>query len=280
MGTKITYKSLGHSPEEDYKNVIKKLNRENKVISKRKELDEIIRDPNTFLLQLGKKDLYSVNKLKYKNESFLMREGNPVTYYYSIAYDTLPQLDNFRLSLLDNIKGEKSNYQKLIEICFSNVFKCSTIIVTFSFLALEAFINQCIPDNIKIQHGKKIIDKVNIQRYKSFNEKFEYIIPSITKKNFKEAHPKRFATILEIKRLRDDIIHLKENRTQSLVAYEEIYNHLLNIDSKKLINTVKFYINYHKKGTITNYSNKELVKILSRELGEDSKGKFIKYYYK
>jgi len=83
--------------------------------------------------------------------------------------------------------------------------------------------------------------------------------------------------------MRDELTHLKEMRKKGFVAYEEVYNHILNADLKKMVNTVKFYINYYRPKTIQNYKrnnpNRKKVKVLSQEAGEDKKGKFIKYYY-
>lgn len=71
-------------------------------------------------------------------------------------------------------------------------------------------------------------------------------------------------------------------RKDGFVAYEDVYNHILNVDLKKIVNTVKFYINYHNPKTIQNYTwdkKQKRVRVLSQETGEDEKGKFIKYYY-
>ena len=52
--------------------------------------------------------VFAINKLKYKNHIFQLLEGNPVTYYFSVAYDVLPQIEEARLYFLDSYKGPQS----------------------------------------------------------------------------------------------------------------------------------------------------------------------------
>lgn len=281
MGTKITQKSLGHGPKENHRLYVKALKNEGKTINSEKQLKELLKKPSIYCIQVGRKDLYAVNKLRYKKNIFILPEGNPVTFYYSIAYDILPQTDEARIVLIDSLKGEESKYRWRTSVAFSYVFKVGASGVIFSFLALEAFMNQCLPDYAKIECNKKLVDKNTIQRYSRFEDKLRIIIPKVEQRDFITDHPRKVEVIMKLKKLRDELTHLKENRKDALAAYDNIYNEILNMDLKKIINTVKFYINYHIPNTIRNYRRKEekKVKILFRELGEDEKGKFAKYYY-
>lgn len=289
MGTKITYKSLGHDPNEDYRWVTRNLKKDTQIAASEKELKKMLKDPDIHFIQLGRKDLYAVNKLKYKDKTFLLIEGNPVTYYYSLAYDILPQIEEARLYLLDSLNNEKSKYKWNTAVSFSYVFRAGASAIIFSFLALEAFMNQQLPDYAKIEFDGKMVAKNIIQKYTSFETKFKIIIPNVTKRDFLNEHPRKVEVILKIKKLRDELTHLKEMRKDGLVAYEDIYNHILNVDCRKIANTVKFYINYHSPKTIQNYrsskvnsnqqKNKKNVKLFSHHTGEDEDGKFIKYYY-
>lgn len=78
------------------------------------------------------------------------------------------------------------------------------------------------------------------------------------------------------------MVHLKENRIFGFVAYEEVNNKILNLDLKKVVNTVKFYINYHQPKTIQNYKqtrNTGRARVIKQEFGEDENGKFVKQYF-
>lgn len=289
MGTKITYKSLGYDSKEDYRWVTRSLKKDGKIATSEKELKKMLKDPEIHFIQLGRKDLYAVNKLTYKGKTFLLPEGNPVTYYYSLAYDILPQIEDARLLLVDSLEKEKSEYKWHPTVSFSYVFKVGANAIIFSFLALEAFMNQCLPDYAKIEFDGKMVDKNVIQKYTSFETKFKIVIPNVTKKEFINEHPRKMEVILRIKKLRDELTHLKEMRKNGLVAYEDVYNHILNVDLRKIVNTVKFYINYHSPKTIQNYRGNKVkskqqeytkkMRVLSQNVGEDENGKFIKYYY-
>ncbi len=90
--------------------------------------------------------------------------------------------------------------------------------------------NQCLPDFAKVEFEGKKIDKNTIQRKLTFENKFKTIIPAVTSKNFVEDHPRKAKVIIDIKKLRDDLVHLKENRIFGFVAYEEVNNKILNLD--------------------------------------------------
>lgn len=283
MGTRITQKSIGHDPKEDYRLYARLLKNKGKVIANsEKQLKKLLKNPDIQFIQLGRRDLYAVNTLKYKRTVFLLPEGNPITYYFSLAYDVVPQIVETRILLIDSLKGKESKYKWKTSVAFSYVFKAGANGVIFSFLALEAFMNQCLPDYAKIEFNKKTVDKNTIQRYLSFEDKFKTIIPKVTQKDFATDHPKKAEVIMRLKKLRDELIHLKENRKGAFVAYENVYNDILNMDLKKTVNTVKFYINYHMPKTIQNYrpEKKKGAIMTFEELGEDEKGKFVKYYYK
>ncbi len=111
--------------------------------------------------------MYAVNKLKLKNKMFLLPEGNPVTYYYSIAYDILNQIEEAKMLLLDSLEKNQSKYKWHPAVAFSFVFKVGANAIIFSFLALEAFMNQCLPDYAKIEFDGKLVDKNIIQKYSS-----------------------------------------------------------------------------------------------------------------
>ena len=125
---------------------------------------------------------------------------------------------------MDGLEKENSKYKWNPAVSFSYVFKVGANAIIFSFLALEAFMNQCLPDYAKIEFERKMVDKNIIQKHTSFETKFKIIIPNVTKKDFINEHPRKVEIILKIKKLRDELTHLKEMRKDGLVAYENIYN--------------------------------------------------------
>lgn len=281
MGTKITYKSLSRNSKEDNSWVKKSLEKEEKIAYSEKELKKLLKDPDNHFIQLSRFDIYAINKLHYKKHHFLLLEGNPVTYYFSLAYDILPQVDEARLLLTDSLTLSESKYGWKRSVAFSYIFKIGAMGIIFSFLALEAFINQCLPDFAKIEFNGKLVTKNTIQRFLTFDDKLRKIIPKVSNKDFISEHPKKMEVLSQLKKMRDTLSHLKENRNDGIAAYDSVYNEILNVDLKRIVNTVKFYINYHHPKTIQNYARtrSKKARVLYKESGEDAAGKFVKYYY-
>lgn len=90
----------------------------------------------------------------------------------------------------------------------SYLFKAGSTGTIFSYPAIEAVLNQLIPDDYTVDYKKKHRDKENIQRYLGLQDKLE-IISQIAKKGFSKKHPAKFRTILNLKLLRDELVHLK-----------------------------------------------------------------------
>ena len=282
MGTKISYKNISGQDKEELKSVRKALRKDVKIIRSEKELKKELRNPANYYMSVTDHGVYAINILRYKKNIFQLLEGNPVTYYFSVAYDVLPQLEEAGAFFLDSYKGSQSEFRWHSSVAFSYIFKVCSIGTIFSFLALEAFMNQCLPDFAKIEYNGKQVTKEHISRFTDFESKLKVVIPHVTGKNFVEDHPRKFEVLVKLKKLRDALTHLKENRKDGFVAYEKLNNEILRMDLKKLVNTVKFYINYHQPKTIQNYT---LVKqsgeaqVIRGEYGEDEGGKYVKQYY-
>ena len=172
MGTKITYTNLTQQPKEELKSVRKALKQEVYKATSEKEVKKALKDTLNHYMKITNNGVFAVNKLKYKGKIFTLLEGNPVTYYFSVAYDVLPQIDEARKFLLDSFKGKQSEFRWNSATAFSYIFKVGAIGVIFSFLALESFMNQCLPDFAKVEFEGKKVDKNTIQRRLKFEDKF------------------------------------------------------------------------------------------------------------
>lgn len=181
-------------------------------VNSEKQLKKILRDKNLVFLQIGDKELFGINRLKFKQKNFLMLEPNPVTFYFSLAFDALGQLEYAR-SMFMNALNESENSSTVV---FSYVFKVSSVGIIFSFFALEAFMNQMLPDYALINYNGKLVEKEHIQRWASFEDKMNNIIPKLCVKDFAQKYPKKMSRILKLKRLRDELTHLKERRKMVL----------------------------------------------------------------
>ncbi|MDD4416604.1 MAG: hypothetical protein PHI70_07465 [Proteiniphilum sp.] len=251
-GTKITYKSIGKNPDGD-----NRINLKNtpKIKSKR-ELKELLKDDEIKFIYVSDFESYAVNKLLFNKKHFLLIEPNPVTFYFSIAFDLVSQFENAKAHLKELLKLTEPNDTSLA-IIYSAIFRLGSIGVVFSFLSIEAFMNQKLPDYQKINFKNKKVTKDEIQRWASFDEKLTNIIPQVTNKDFCKKYSKQGILLKDYKKTRDELIHLKQKKTDGLASYSKIYQDILNLDLNKLVQIIKTYINYYKPDTIINFERNE-----------------------
>ncbi|AYL97803.1 hypothetical protein [Mucilaginibacter celer] len=145
-------------------------------------------------------------------------------------------------------------------VAFSYVFKVSSIGVIFSFLALEAFMNQMLPDYALINYNGKLVEKDRIQRWASFEDKINSIIPKLTNKDFGLKYPKKMGRISKLKMLRDELTHLKERRKNGFTSYDNVYQDILDLNLKSIVASVKSFINFYNPGLIQNYRGRTTIK--------------------
>lgn len=252
-GTKIKFKGQKYNEDGD-----RPLNLQNipKVDSK-EAFESAFDDPEIHFIHVTDERLFGVDKLEFRNKKFTLVEPNPVTFYFSLAYDSIFQLEEASLNLesvlmLDERKSQKSQ-------AFSFVYRVSSIGIIFSFLALEAFLNQILPDDRLIKYKGKEVSKERIERYAPFTDKLFNIIPSITKKSFEKEHPEEIKNISQLKVLRDKITHLKEVKN-GFTSYNEVYQDVLNADLKLIVMSVKNLINFYSPELIENFDKKTKIK--------------------
>ena len=253
-GTRINYKGSEYNTDGDRPVDLDKIPK----VKSLKELKKAIADKEMLFVHITKDKMYGINKLTYKRQKFLLLEPNPVTFYFSLAFDSIQQLEiakkQFENSLiLDARDGSKAQ-------AFSYIFKVGSVCAIFSFLALEAFLNQMLPDYALIEYEGKMVTKNKIQRWTSFEDKLSKIIPKLYGKDFGEKNPKKLEKIILLKRLRDELTHLKEIKKNGFTSYDEIYQDILNTDLKSIVFTVKAYINFYSPKLITNYKNKTKIR--------------------
>ena len=252
MGTKITYKSLGRNPDGDNRINLKNVPR----VSSKKEMRKALADPAIHFMKVTDHEIFAINKLLYKKKPFLLLEPNPVTFYYSIAYDLLQQIESARkqieMYLNAEVDGSREK-ERMLHVTYSYVFKVASIGVIFSFSALEAFMNQQLPDYAGIEFNGKLLTKDDIQRWTSFDDKLHKIIPKLTSRNFCELYPAKAATIQNLKKLRDELIHLKQKRKDGVTSYNDIYQDMLNLNLKRIVSTIKSFVNFYQPKLIQNY---------------------------
>jgi len=251
-GTKITYKSVGRNPDGDNRINLKNVPQ----IKSDKQLQKLLKDDEVKFIHVSDFETFAINKLLFNRKFFLLLEPNPVTFYFSIAFDLVPQLEKAKLQLKEILNSKNRNDISL-GIVYSTIFRIGSIGIIFSFLSIEAFMNQELPDYEKIDFKNKKATKEEIQRWASFEDKLSKIIPNVSKKDFGKRYPKQEKLLKEYKKIRDELVHLKQKRTDGFASYNNIYQEILNLDLKNIVQIIKNYINYYKPNTIINYNREE-----------------------
>jgi hypothetical protein len=252
-GTKIHYKGTLYNDDGDRP---VNLGKSSKPFTEA-DIKAAFEDKELKFLHVDNERIYGIDKLKLDDKYFLLLEPNPVTFYFSLAFDSLQQIDSVKIKLKE-ILSDPSNDREKAQT-FSFLFRVSSVCTIFSFLALEAFLNQCLPDYRLIEFKEKMIGKKKIQNDAYFNDKFNDIIPKLLNKNFSNEHPDESQILMNLKKLRDSLIHLKEVR-DGFTAYNGIYQEMLECDFKKVVSAVKECINFYSPDLIETYNLKTQIK--------------------
>ncbi len=223
-----------------------------------KDIGKFLKDPYKMLFVATEKDLYACTTLKFKGRHIVFPEPNPVSFYYSLAAGGERDINYFRqkLLLLYTAPEKLADPLKSEVVLFSLIFKVGSVGVIFSFCAIEALLNQLIPENYTAVRKNKMLNKEQIQRYYGFEEKLTKLIPSITGKDFALVYPKYYSTILHLKKIRDDLIHLKNNKDNWEAYYTVIYQEILDLNMTQILKAIKRMINFYHKGLIRDVQKK------------------------
>lgn len=251
-GTSITYRGGKPNPEKDNRAILKDKKRNEPLTDE--EFKRSFYDKRDCFMHVTDDTVYAYCKLKYKKHPFILLEPNPVTFDYSVAFDVTRQLFECHSWLSQSLNGLNTVREKStkLAVSYSYVFKVTSIGVIFSFLCLEAFLNQQLPEYEKVLFKGKLHSKAHIERYFSFDDKLE-IVMALSGKNFSVEHPAKRKKLAVLKELRHMLTHVKALEGSGLTRYEYLYNNILKCNLKSLVSTVKFFINYHYPGLIRNY---------------------------
>jgi hypothetical protein len=256
-GTKITYRGVGKpNPKKDNRTSMNNFDAIPKM--KEGEYKKFMRDSQHCFIHISDDNAYGICKLWYKRFPFLLPEPNPVTFYYSLAFDACKQFDDCHSKLALILQKDITPYSKSNElaVAYSYLFKVNSMCIIFSFLAIEAFLNQQLPKYEEIIHKNKPVSKEKIERSFKFDQKINEVIPTLSGKDFGKVYPKQMVLIRELKNLRNELTHLKQQKGSGLTRYEALFQSVLDIDIKKIVRTVKQFVNFYYPRLIINYTYK------------------------
>lgn len=117
------------------------------------------------------------------------------------------------------------------------------------FTALESFINHLIPDSKnyekKLKNKTEVYSKEQIQESINFNDKLKCVLPYYFEgKNFFQRSTPANQFLINLKELRDDIIHTKSEK--NFEKQEKLFERVLKFKYDKTIDAVGTFMNFYK----------------------------------
>jgi hypothetical protein len=178
--------------------------------------------------------------------------ANPVLIYFHSAQTTLRGIYSTKKELLGLFREDTVVTESSLKL-FYDFFGQTSGFVTLLLTAVEAFVNQNIPEDFEYKQpeGNKFTRLYNheqIQRRVSLEEKIENILNVVSKKNFAAKYPNRNIHLTNLKRLRDDIVHTKS--VDHYESYTKLFKETLNFKFNETIEAIKDFINFYEPDLI------------------------------
>jgi hypothetical protein len=210
---------------------------------------------NTILFNNEDGEAYQATTITKDKKIYAGVAPNLIQAYFDMAYEQV-QWTNKYANTFHYIAEKKFGEVHLIDTpIFHRFIQYRISAIIFLHLTIEAFINHIIPEDFiyskteQTNSGKYIenitkLSKNQIERWVGFQEKIEKVVPEIPNINFDiEKNRDIIGRILEIVKVRDEIIHLKSKEKESNIHYEKIFNFIGSKDLEKYLSAVKKFIN-------------------------------------
>jgi hypothetical protein len=194
---------------------------------------------------------YLIQAFKYNKADAVLfiPEANPIVIYFETA----------RFNCKNVEKGKRLLFEEIGQIGktlnnFYTFYANASIVSTFLFNSVEAFVNSIIPHDYIY---KRILDKktesfnrLQIQASIPFEEKVKNIVPAIKKKSFHIEHGHKYESIKKLKEFRDEIMHTKSDNGAPQQFYQNLYTTALNFNYQDTLLHVRDFLNYYENNLI------------------------------
>lgn len=195
--------------------------------------------------------LQNVNGIK-----ILLPVPDPSLIYFHNAQSSLRIIQDCKKELLKKVvldapKNENGISENGINEIYNYFGICSSFVIML-FTSIESFINQHIPEDYvyerKLKNKTELFNKTQIQEHIDFNTKLFTILDLATKSNYFNKESPTKQNLLNLKELRDNIVHTKPDDT--FFKYESILKKSLTHDFNKSIESVAKFMNHYKPGYV------------------------------
>ncbi|MBK9222221.1 MAG: hypothetical protein IPO16_08860 [Saprospiraceae bacterium] len=163
-----------------------------------------------------------------------------------MAQTNLNQFKQLKDKLMPLINPEDKCNDEVLHIYF-DFYGVSCSVFLFLAMSLETTMNLIIDDYIKIS----ILNKKEIRDlyFSKFKNKIKNVVPRLSKLNYFKTYPNDFFIFSKLIDMRNNIAHSKPEN--GITNYDVILNNVFNFKYDLTFETVAKYINFHRKGLIT-----------------------------
>tara|TARA_R110000868_G_scaffold386386_4_gene654697 strand:+ start:1200 stop:2279 length:1080 start_codon:yes stop_codon:yes gene_type:complete len=245
--------------------------------SKTREVRKKIKkgDGNLFFVS-HEGEAHQATTFTHKQKIYAGHAPNLIHIYFDQALAQIQWSNKYADSFQFISKQEIADIGLLPDRIFNRFIQLRVSAIIFLHLSIEAFINYIIPEDFvysKIESGNSDkfseqttkLSKKQIERWTNFKEKIEKVIPQIEKLGFdSKKNTEIIGRILEIGKIRDEIIHLKSKDKESMSYYKDIFNFIGSRDLMDYMHSAKKYINILENDflKIENVAEKEASEIV------------------
>ena len=191
---------------------------------------------------------------------FIMVTPNPIFFYLNSAEQKIKEIEE----LLKNIDSKNKQvsfqgspgkpadtFRDLDDHLLYEFYEKAIEVPVMLFTSIEAFVNQLIPTEYRYNKNSKwffwkkrsILNKIEVERRIGTDEKLSKVLFELRKKQIKKSH--LWSDYKQIKRIRDEVVHLKTREQKSVVAYNQLYKDLIDINYSELFNSTKKIIEFY-----------------------------------
>jgi hypothetical protein len=183
---------------------------------------------------------------KIDGRSYYIPEPDLVLIYFDRAYFLLKAIKQARIRLLDKLDTRLLNED--ISNDLYSYFGCCLEFVTCLFTSIEAQGNRLIPRDFAYVDKKPkyslSYDASQIQEFVPLGEKMKHVLPQVAGKSFEKQHPVQWSRIMNLKEVRDMIVHPKVGKGET-TPHDYLYKKLLKYDFEQALFDARTYLNFY-----------------------------------
>jgi len=171
--------------------------------------------------------------------------------YFDFSYKLNIERKSSKKEMLSSLR-DLNNFTELDGEILYKFYGYSSSCIINLFTSIESYINHLIPDNaiyIDVKNNRtESYNKTQVQENVNFWDKLKKVLPQIHNKNFFQKSTSTNQHIINLKELRDKLVHTKSNDSGELQI--ELFKQLLNFKYDETFLAVSKFMNFYIEGYI------------------------------